>query len=321
MESYWAPTSISDRTPHPRQVRFEARRVRDLLKVFGLDHLRDELIAWHEDSYRVPRLTFEAFHDACPTFPYLLDAQSFFNTFPEGNEWTRVGKWMADFPRTFVAERYGRLLDRQLYFSDPDRVVLRKPLPDCQRGLPVAMAFPWQGVKGGLVAHGGGPLTASGFFFDIVHAGRGLRLHVERYAPWVRAVARSGWTPDGPPAAEEEVVGEVPRGPLMRPDLLRVCGRDARDTWLLSWLLWATAAHASAEAKSLLVRVNGRPHLSATHEQLAVMAGLSVQQVRDGLDALCRRKFVARTGGGAGRRTCLRVDRDAIVAAAKDVGK
>ena len=38
MESYWAPTSLSDRVPHVRQVRFGANRVHDLLKV--LDSLQ-----------------------------------------------------------------------------------------------------------------------------------------------------------------------------------------------------------------------------------------------------------------------------------------
>jgi hypothetical protein len=315
MESYWAPTVFNNKPPHPRQVRFEAKRVRDLLDTLGLGDYRRDLIRWHEDYYGVPRLTFEAFHEAFPTFPYLLEAQSFFNTFPESNTWSRVGTWIGRFHQTFVVERYGLLLDRQLYFSDSDKVVLRKPLPDCQRELPVAMAFPWQGVKGGLVVHAGPPLTESGFYHDIGHAGRVLRLHVERYARWVDAVAQSGWTPDRPPAPEPGAEGYTTGGPLMNAELLEVCGRDPRDAWLLSWLLWATGPRATDAVRARLVRVDGRPHLATTHDQIAGLTGLSVQQVRDGLEALNRRGFVSRVARGAGRRTHVWVDRDAIVAA------
>jgi hypothetical protein len=54
------------------------------------------------------------------------------------------------------------------------------------------MAFPWQGVRGGLVAHSGAPLTSSGFYYDIIHADREMRLHVARYPRWVSYVGRSG---------------------------------------------------------------------------------------------------------------------------------
>ncbi len=317
MESYWAPTCTSNRTPHPRQVQFEARRVRDVLRAFGWDHLREELVEWNHDYYGVRRLTFEAFHEFYPTFPYLLDAQSFFATDAAGSRWAKAGTWLTDFHRTFVAERYGVILDRQMYVSDPDQVVLRKPLPEFQRGLPVAMTFPWQGIKGGLVLHTAEPLTSSSFHFDAVHADRELRFRVEQFAPWLRAVARSGWTPKGHDEdADDACAGPAPfANPVIHPTMVAVCDGDARDAWLLAWLLWATTDTAPERVLNLQVRVDGRRALSVTHEVLGELSGLSVQQVRDALTAVCERGFVVKMKG-VGRRTCIWVDRNAIRTAA-----
>src|SRR5688572_13250536 len=107
MESFWAPNSlVGGVPPHPRQVRFEARRVRDLLAAFGLVRYAPEMMAAYGRYWGERRLTFEGFHDLCPTFPFMLEGQSVYGTAPEHNEWARLGTWMTRFHRTFVFQRY-----------------------------------------------------------------------------------------------------------------------------------------------------------------------------------------------------------------------
>lgn len=326
MESFWAPRfSGVNHSPNPRQIRFEANRVRDLLRVFGMDDdYALKMINRFDQCWGDRRLTFEGFHEVIGTFPYVMEAQSFFRTIPmlaehsprDANEWTRFGRWMTDFPDTFVAKRYSNLLDRYERFSDPSRFKVATPIPEFQRGLPLAMCFPWQTVKRGLLLHNGTePLSRIFFSTELPRSGRHIRVFVERYSAWLAAVAKTGWTPKSP-FREHEIDKPNPRpGPALIPAVLEVCRHDVRDAWMLLWLLRVTGPHAGPNEKQYLSRIEGVPCVSATLSEIANATGLTTQQVRDAVSSLCHREFVCRLDGrplGKGRQTTLHVEREVI---------
>src|SRR5215212_8107571 len=97
MESFWAPTCFRKTQAHPRQVRFEAQRVRMLLGALGLASHIPDMINRYGQAWGERRLTFETFHEFFPTFPWMLEAQSFYATSPQANRWAGLGALMTKF--------------------------------------------------------------------------------------------------------------------------------------------------------------------------------------------------------------------------------
>src|SRR5687767_4890263 len=127
MESFWAPSVLVGKQPHPNQVRFEGRRVEMVLKAFALEEYKFQLIKdyhtrWGSELFPAKRLTFESFHRFFPTFPYMMEGQSFFRT---SGESPRGGAkaLFHDFESSFVYQRYEVLLDRYRTFSDPEKCI------------------------------------------------------------------------------------------------------------------------------------------------------------------------------------------------------
>ena len=312
METFWAPNGFWAE-PHPRQLRFEAKRVEQVLAAFGLTARTSDLIAGFRERWRIPRLAFESFHDLFPTFPTVLEAQSLYRSDPRYSAFARLGRWMTDFVATAVCRRYLVLLDRFEHFCDPEKCVLAQPVAAESRGLPLGMCFPWQGVSGGLIVHNGPPRTGSVFTHAVeLNDGRRLRVAVERFTPWLDHVIASGWSPVSLATAPPDLDPPGPGcGPHIRPWLLRACGGDTRTAWLLAWLCWATGPRVPASARVPVVRVDGKRFLKLSRSDLAALTGLSVQQVGDGLTALVDSGLVERSPvrGTAGR---IRVDEEAL---------
>lgn len=196
MQSFWASEFA-----HPRQRRYEARRVRDVLKAFDFEKDVPNLLGKNQERTGERRLTFETFHDYFPTFPYVLEAQSFFNTDPDDNKYTRLSAWLTQFHKTFVFDRYLQVLQRYEFLCDTSGSRLHRPIPFFQRGLPLGMIFPWQGTKKGLIIHNGEQVSISSAFVHhfVLNGQRRMCLVVEPFRAWLGKVVQSGWTPETPP--------------------------------------------------------------------------------------------------------------------------
>lgn len=318
MESFWSPSNLySNNTPSPYQVRFEARRVRMVLKALGLSDRVYDLMDAYEKWWGERRLTFESFHDAFPTFPVMLEAQSFFATSPQ-NPLARMATLMTRFEKTFLFERYQALLARYRAFCRPGGLPLHKPVPPESWGLPLGMVFPWDGIKGGLILHNGEPRTeGSRFVYEYLDdAGEAVRLTIERYPFWLLALARSGWTPEAPPESEQSprIRSQRQGGAVLRPWLVRACGRDPAAAYLLSWLLRTAGPRANPAERPYSRLVDGACYIAASCRQLAEETGLNEQQARRALDHLKEKGFVSVSALPTlkGRKNHIQVERQAL---------
>ena len=241
MESFWAPNILFERNdPHPAQLRFEAKRVDMVLKAFKLQEVAPQLVEDYHTRWNSRRLTFESFHRFFPTFPYMMEGQSFFKT-SEGNGWMGLGTLFKSFDEHFIFKRYQILLHRYQTFSDPKKAILVEVVPPESRGLPLAMPFPCDGIRGGLVLHNNAAALSTGFkvefdYYDeeMVHT----RLWIEPFKEWLDALARLGWTPDSPPPPRRRPDRTMRRrGATVRPWMAELCGGVGADTYFLAWLL------------------------------------------------------------------------------------
>jgi hypothetical protein len=178
------------------------------------------------------------------------------------------------------------------------------------------MLFPWQRVRGGLVAHNGPPRTTGGVFSATVptRSAGPVRVTVEPFTPWLAALARTGWTPVGPaPVVAADPPG--PCGPHLRPAVLKASGGNPRDAWVLAWLLYVRAGRASPAEAPPVEHRDGEMYVVAARGRVAAATGLSSQQVADGLAALAARGLIE-VVAAAGRPSLVRVDVPAVNRAA-----
>jgi hypothetical protein len=177
MKGSFAPSGNGLRQPHPKQVAFEAARVRLLLQKFGIPHQEAALADHFERKWGVRRLTFESFYESHPSFPVLLEAHSFYGVAAK----CPVIDLFRHFERTFIYQRYLNVYERGRR-EEPVR--------------PVGMVFPYDGFQGGLVIHNG-HFETHGFrwVYEVPGGHPPHRLTVEPYLAFLRYLARGPWNP------------------------------------------------------------------------------------------------------------------------------
>jgi hypothetical protein len=313
MESYWAPNVLIEGDPHPVQVRYERQRVTTLLKELGLADHAPALWQDFEEKWGVRRLTFESFDHVFPTFPWQLVAQSFYWT-DSSNHWMTLKSWFARFDKTFIWKWYEKYLE---YYRNiaTRRAVLVEYIPHEQHGRPLGMIFPLQGIHGGMILHNGTPMTENPVFVINGH-GPGedengeitcvpMRCYIELYIPWVKAVAKGGWTPDAPltPSSWPAPEPEERQGAWIDPWMTQCCGGIGPDSLVLAWLcrVFLTDPPGGYERR-FLGRDDGRRCVAATHAQIAQeLPPHSERQIRTALSNL-RKKGLIRTN-----QTCIQL--------------
>lgn len=318
MESMWSPASWlgwENADPDPRQLRFERQRVVMLLKAFGLEHHKNEMVSAYQAKWGEGRLTFETFYELWPNFPIMLEAHSFYATSPV-NTRARLSRFMTVFRKSFIFKRYEYLRERYRDFSNPEIRDGHTKVPPEARGLPLGMIFSWDGVKGGLILHNSMPLTIGSKFiheyFDEEY--RPIRLVIERFTPWVAALSKSGWSPSSPAPTPRPLARPVTqRGVVLRPWLVRLCG--PRDAIVLSWLLRVSGPGASRYEKSYRCLRDEKLCVAVTARGLAWEVGLDdEQQVTRALRDLDGKGFIEKTQSSKGekRKTYIWVNRQEI---------
>ncbi len=319
MQSLWAPTVFSDTPPHPAQLRFEESRVKMVLKKFHLTHRLHDLINDYDSRWGVKRVTFESFMRFFPTFPVMLDAQSFFDT-TATNNWMKFSGLFDNFQDTFVFKRYQLLLSRYRRFSNPETAIMVEPVPSTLCRLPLAMVFPCDGIQGGLIMHNA-PEPLSGHmklrFDDYDEERRPFRVWVEKFEYWLEVLTRHGWTPDSAPV-QRKVKRQHPcrrRGAVLRPWMAEVCGPVGPDTYLLAWL-WRMF-RKKANLQELFQRTLDKDGMWVTfsYKQLATGIGISEPQMKRAVKSLRERGFVEtkkRSIRGGPPQTNIRLLRGAI---------
>ncbi len=319
MESYWAPTVFNEKQPNPRQLLFEEKRVKMVLKAFHLEKRLFDLINDYDLRWGVKRVTFESFMRLFPTFPVMLDAQSFYGT-TANNRWMKLSALFDNFQGTFIYERYQLLLDRYRRFSNPENKTFVETVPPTLRGLPLAMAFPCDDIRGGLIIHNAPEPLSSGLKFLVEcpdDEGRPQRLWVEKFADWLDVLARRGWTPASP-VVRHKLKRKHPisgRGAVMRPWMIQICGGPGADTYLLAWLWRMFRPKANLYEIRLRHFDEDGLWVAFSQKRLAPNIGISEPQMKRAIKSLRNRGFIetkTRSVDGSTPRTHIRLIRDVI---------
>jgi len=326
MQSIWIPGErLSDNPPHPAQVRYESERVEMVLKAFHLKKHLFDMIKAYELSFRVKRLTFATFHQFFPTFPCVLDAQSFFNA-TDKNPWMRLASLFNKFEESFVMERYLLLLDRYRRECDPERVIYVDG-GRASPGLPLCMIFPCDGIHGGLIMHNSPESLTCGMklcFDTRDNDGRPCRVWVEKFNDWLEKLASLGWTPESPlPRRKFRKKRPIrSRGAILRPWMVKICGNIGPAAYILAWLCRMMRPKATRyELGNRRLTPDGLG-VTFKQDQLAYGLGLSADQVKRGLAELRAKGFIKTDRvslGGFQNQTFVLLDRDAIKKAMKAV--
>jgi hypothetical protein len=264
-------------------------------------------------------LTFEAFFDCFPTFPVMLDAQSFYATAPS-NDWARLPTLMSDFPNTFLYKRYAAVRSLYSILSEPGRAPFSTPVPPEQRNLPLGMIFPWDGLKGGMIMHDMAAPTHSAPYFSIPVSDNGklTTYRIEPFRFWLRSMVASGWTPSSPyspPRSVRWIDDLGRRGSIVRPWAVHACGASA--ACVLSWLWLVASVSANSRERSFFRRENGKAGVAISNGDLARETGLTAPQCRGALTVLVDRGFITKTTitNSAGRVSFVQLRRYKIKAA------
>jgi hypothetical protein len=326
MESFWSPVTEAQE-PHPAQLRFESIRVEMTLRAFGLLKRLPELVFDYERRWGVKRLTFESFHRFFPTFPFTMQAQSFFRTSGFDHPALGLPRLMIEFHKCFIFERYMMLLEYYRSLSD-GLILFAEPIPEESRGLPLAMAFPCDRFRGGLVLHNAPESISLGgkFIYEAMDsAGQLLRLWIEAFGPWLSRLARTGWTPDSPPPRKLSKKKSLLRmGAVLRPWMVEICGGPGPDSYLLAWLMRMRRPRASHAHLLFRHACHDGVWTVLSHKGRARDLGMSPSQIKRAIASLRRRGFITTT-----RRsnlthkaiTHVRVNIDEIKAALKRLRK
>jgi hypothetical protein len=294
MESFWCPSVFQTKEPHPAQLRFEAKRVEMVLRKFKLTKVIPELIQDDYDYWGVKRLNFESFHRRFPTFPFMMEGQSFYRT-SEQRSVSLKGLFLA-FHKSFIYKRYMVLLERYRAFSSPKGAAFVQVVPKESRGLPLAMPFPFVGIRGGLVLHNCDQALTTGFhlYYEYYNEKKVQRsLWVEGFLGWLDAVAKLGWTPESPPPTKlRRRRPVVHRGAIIRPWMVRICGGFGPETYLLGIFLRFLRPGANKYERSCRIYRMDNVWLFCTIDALARATGLSKDQVKRALRKLRKLMFI-----------------------------
>jgi len=284
MRTLFPPVNTFRGQPSPNEIRYERRRVEMLLRCFGLEKHAAQLWNDSEKHWGPPgrRLGFESFHRVFPTFPWELTAKMFYHMSTFDSSLQSMATFFRDFKRTIVWQWYHKLWLNFLNQDDRSSNPMR----------PLGMIFPMGNVKGGFIIHDG-PAQTTGprLIYDHLYwdqSGRQVRCHIEPYLSWLRAVSRSGWTPDVPGesvlALRERV--EMPTGVNMEPWMVRALGIGP-DTLVLAWLYQIlTFAPPQFDVPPRIGRYEGHRCVIATQAEIAKKLGLGPRQVRSAFESL-----------------------------------
>jgi hypothetical protein len=264
----FAPQDTGVGEPHPRQVAFEDGRVRLVLDQFDLIAHIPELVRRFEEKWGRRWLTFESFFEHFPGFPVLLEAHSFYRVARHA----RPAALFRSFGETFFLRRYLDVYGRGREEAE---------------GRPIGMVFPFDGYRDGMVIHNGRFATGgTRMIHDLARDVAPHRVTIEPFLPFLRYLARQGWTAETPlPAVLPVQRPLVRRGYLVRPWMNRALGcGPARD--VLAFL--RTVLHSrSAYDAQFLRSEGGERFVVIDHAGLARQTGLSPEQVKRGLKKLC----------------------------------
>lgn len=277
MENPFAPRFDRHDEPNPKQIAFEESRVRLVLERFGLSSYIPQMIQSFEDKWAKKWLTFETLFEFFPSFPILLEAHSFYHV----SAHCRPASIFRAFEETFVLRRY---LD----------VFARGQEEAC--GRPIGMVLPFDGFQGGVVIHNG--LFNTGgtkIVHDIVGDAPPHRVAVEPFIPFIRHLARGGWTPKTPlprvtTIQQPQVSPELSFTPWMVDKL-----GDGAALVVLAWL--RTVLRSTSGYHRQLVRrtTENECCVAATQEQIAAETHCSLRKVRRGIAELKNQRLIATT--------------------------
>lgn len=202
MNWYWSLTS--DPLPEPDELDCERVRVSMLLKAFDLGGSEGKLRARHAKQHDgVKRLTFESFDHFFPTFP-----------------WQMTSKHLYDLKDPFTALRPpGKVREWYAKYNAHFQACCQSG--DASQDRPLAMAFTVGHIhRKGLIIHNGPPQTKRNRWLGELELLDGVKVKVcvEHYPAWLRAVAATDWTPDTPTVVhqgpEQETDGDSVVAPV-----------------------------------------------------------------------------------------------------------
>lgn len=278
-----------------RQEHFEDGRVRIVLRHLGLAASEPALRRRHRETWGGPgRLTFEGFREAYPTFPVVLEA---FALSSVGS--LRAAHLFRVFERTSLLDRYLEAYTRREQEAG---------------GRPIGLVIPFGGYRGGVIIHDGDlDVRGTRLVHDVPGDVAPHRVTVEPFVRFVRHLARGGWTPGTPLRSVLPTQGRrAPRGYAVRPWMNRALGcGPAKDVLAF---LFSVLRSRSGYRRRFLRREAGERLVVIDYEGLASQTGLSVTQVKRGLEGLRERGIIAsqkrlHEGRLVGH---IRVDREAL---------
>jgi hypothetical protein len=278
-------------------------------------------------------LTFEAFNAEFPNFPFVMSAQYLYRTASKYT-WATIRAWAMEPWETPLGQRFSQIARLHYLAGIPNLVTevgrrvqgiisqeelpllldSKDLLPLSERGLPIAMCFPWDHIAGGLVIHNG-PVPQDGRFCVRLKALLLPKLNlqvwpvIQLYRDWLHQEPVRSWTPNSPPPQRVK-----PSGPVTQ----RGCPEIPR------WLNQLTGGGNSAQVFASLLRKREHPDdiVELTYEQVADDLGLDTQQVRRAIQKLCAKKLldkVAAKGSGP-KRTRVLIEEKKLAAAKRELG-
>jgi hypothetical protein len=249
----------------------ERRRVALVLKEFGLEHRRSELL---EADYCAGsgdrRLSFAAFDTVFPDFPICLEVRQLYRLVHH-----------TTCSQTAMFRDFRRHIAYQAYHG------IREVLAERCRGRPLGMLYCWQGIKHGLVLHDG-DFPSEGFKQTFVDGKE--RLTVEPFRLLIRTLVATGWTPKSP-SMPPALSTELPRCPT--PWQLTRLVKDAAELRLLALLLEVLFHLPAAKRRRYVVRREGERWIAITQKRLAATMKVSERTVQRSIAELEKNGLIA----------------------------
>ena len=275
------------RTKEKYRISYERQRVQLLLKALGLKDHSTPVWLEHERLTGRKGLSFESFNNCFPTFPWTMAVTYVYSTWNDSTAnlryWTE-SFWNSSFWDSYISFRQAQNQ------REPDHLTRR----------PLAMVFPYQGIRGGLVLHNSDPQTKDWHFafhepdaYDDESVTR--QFVVERYACWLAVVAKSGWSPESKTVCKPPLA--VPTKPeqggaTIFPWIVKLLGIGPA-ALLFSWICRILIPDvATPYAQRFLSRYEGLRCIRATQEVVAGELGITPRQVRTALAALRNKGFI-----------------------------
>lgn len=289
-------TEFDELSIHARYVvKFEAARLKWLLKCLGRSALEEEIMSVHRDYYGPYRLSFAAFHAIAPGFPFRIIA------------WRPEKPFLPDasFADAFRHVSWNPIF--RYYHSRVIRCFTSEELNDPQhREHPVAVVFPYGGIRGGLVLFNrileidgsqmlsnssGQPVRSIARFNDFAEAvirnledEQPIRTRNGRVIPAID----DGWTGFG-----KEPHDRCQQGPLTIPRWVRLLTQKISQRLVLSCIAEVTTRQGRHTA-NLSTSADGSLWWITKNSDIAQWAGLETRTVRQAIKDLEAAGFVDR---------------------------